>query len=316
MSKLTLPILISLLVFWLIGATWWFNSKYNYAAAFDSDHCSIPFILQDGSFQTKAEKSIFFEKSDWEPIIPMQTLNSFKSVALHLANNHNKTLTLIGWFGLDELNNSDFRNNGIARAEAVKNEIVNFGAPENNIVITSDSVSQIELSCGKIMGGVDFIFGEYSSAIAEKNNSSEKNNQLISLADENDDSENLQNADSKKNSIFNAKEVFIIFYNENTFKPDVTKEIDYYFKALAEFLDKNKKSKLHLMGHTDNVGNPKKHFNFGKYRARKLRDVIMTYGVAKNSIITDSRGSTEPLASNNSKEGRLKNRRVVITIIE
>jgi len=92
--------------------------------------------------------------------------------------------------------------------------------------------------------------------------------------------------------------------------------MDSYFKSLAEYLKEHPRNRLLLMGHTDNVGDKNKHFNFGKYRARKLRDVLLEYGIEKRRIKTDSKGSSKPLGSNATSEGRNKNRRVEISIIK
>lgn len=308
MSKLTLPIFLTLLVFWLIGATWWFNSKYDQLDEYDKTKCIVPFTLIDGNFQTKSEKTIIFESSDWEPIIPMQTLASLKSVALYLTNNNNKTLTLTGWFGKDEINNSDFSNIGLARADAIKNELVTYGVPDNNVKISSDSMDQIALTCGKIMGGVDFRFSEILASLS--------NSDSI-------DSNTLNNSKEKEEASlpavehsFDSKKTYMVFYEENTFKPEVTEHLDVYFSTLAEYLKEHPKDRLLLMGHTDNVGKKDKHFNFGKYRARKLRDVLLDYGISKSRIKTDSKGSSKPLETNKTKEGRYKNRRVEISIIQ
>jgi len=304
MSKLTFPILISLLVIWLISATWWFNKKYYEADSNSSSNCTIPFIVSQGSFSTKAEKTFYFEKSDWEPTIPLQALSSLKSVAAYLANDEKLKLNLKGWFGLNEINNSDFENIGHARAEAIKIELINFGAPENSISISSDSTKIIELNCKRILKGVEFEFNKNSIA---QNSNSPKTTLVV------EEKKQTNNSSIVKNE-FNPKKTYIVFYNENQFKPNVNEELDKYFMQLSEYLKKNPKKKLLLMGHTDSRGNKDKHFNFGKYRARKLRDAIMEYGVAKSRFSTDSKGSSEPLESNETREGRNKNRRVEIFI--
>lgn len=313
MSKLTLPLLLTLLVFWLVGATWWFNKKYDQIDAFEEEACVIPFTVQDGNFQTKSENTIIFELSDWEPTIPMQTLASLKSVALYLANNNKKTLTLTGWFGINETNNSDFPNNGLARADAIKNELLAYGAPEANIKIASSSTDQIELKCGKILGGVDFTWDTQPTlaSASESLVDSEKTKEKRNLSDE----QAVNNIPSSE-VIFDEKKTYIVFYEENTYRPKMDEEKDTYFKALAKYLKDHPRDRLLLMGHTDNVGDKKKHFNFGKYRARKLRDVLLEYDIEKRRIKTDSKGSSKPLDSNSTKEGRFKNRRVEITIIK
>ncbi len=311
MSKLTLPLLLFLLVIWLIGATWWFNKKYDHVNSFNDEECDVQFVLSDGNFQTRSESSMMFKISDWEPIIPMQTLSSLKSVALHLANSEEKTLTLTGTFGSNELNNSDFDNNGLARADAIKNELVAYGAPQQRIKIDAYEVEEIELRCGKIIGGVNFDF-QGSKTLAD--NSSETKKVKVEKAQEKPIE--VPQKKSSSNSIdFSPKKIYSVFYEENTFKVDMNEEIDNYFNQLAEYLKDNPRDRLLLMGHTDNVGSKDKHFNFGKYRARKLRDVLLEYGIQKRRIKTDSEGSSKPLASNGTSEGRYQNRRVEISVI-
>ena len=308
MSKLTLPLFLFLLVIWLMGATWWFNNKYDQLDQYEGQTCVIPFTVEDGNFQTKSENTIIFEPSNWEPIIPMQTLASLKSVALYLANNNEKKLVLKGWFGKNESNNSDFRNNGIARAEAIKRELITYGAPTEKIQIEADSSEIIELKCGKILGGVDFEF--------ITNNSIAQNNPAPITPPKEEVIQKNNNTNTNLENSFDAKKIYMIFYAENNFKPEINEEIDLYFKSLTKYLKEHPKDRLLLLGHTDNVGDSNKHFNYGKYRARKLRDVLLEYGIEKRRIKTDSKGSSKPLDSNDTSEGRYQNRRVEISIVE
>lgn len=321
MSKSIFPLLFGLLVVWLAGATWWFDKKYNQYEDLDKGKCVVPFAVKDGSFQTKSENTIMFELSNWEPTIPMQTLASLKSIALYLANSQKKVLILKGRFGTTETNNSDFANNGIARAEAIKSELVTYGAPAEKIKIEADSVEQIELVCGKIMNGVDFSFLEKQQPIAQntattttpkKEDATQKNEHSTASTTTVTTSTNTETVATD----FRPKKKFIVFYRENRFKPEVDEEIDTYFKGLSKYLKAHPRYRLLLVGHTDNKGSKDKHFNFGKYRARKLRDVLLSYGIEKRRIKTDSKGSSKPLGSNSTPEGRFKNRRVEISIIK
>ncbi|MFK8008409.1 MAG: OmpA family protein [Saprospiraceae bacterium] len=313
MSKLTFPLILSLLVIWLVVATWWFNSKYDQLDTYGNPNCEIPFSVSDGNFQTKSDNSIIFEVSDWEPTIPMQALSSLKSVALYLANNSEKKLILTGRFGMNELNDSDFSNNGIARAEAIKKELVSYGGPEKLIEVQADSVAKMSLTCGKIMTAIDFSF-EKQSEVAQVNVTKPVTKKETD-PDDNISTNEVENT-IKTESTFQEDKTYIVFYKENTFKPEVDEEMDSYMKSLAKHLKEHPKYRLLLVGHTDNVGDKSKHFNFGKYRARKLRDVLLDYKIEKRRIKTDSKGSSKPLGSNKNSEGRSQNRRVEISIIK
>jgi OOP family OmpA-OmpF porin len=311
MSKLIFPLILSLLVIWLGVATWWFNFKYNQLDTYGNPKCEVPFTILDGNFQTKSDNSITFEYSDWEPVIPLQALSSLKSVALYLANNSKKKLILTGRFGIDELNDSDFPNNGVARAEAIKKELVTYGAPGKLIEVKADSLAEINLICGKIMTGLEFNF-ETQDEIVQVNSVGKIKRNKTGLNTPINEIDTIL----KNESNFQENKTYIIFYRENTFKPEIDEKVDIYLKSLAKYLKENPKYRLLLMGHTDNIGDESKHFNFGKYRARKLRDVLLNYQIEKRRIKTDSQGSSAPIGSNNSLAGRTKNRRVEISIIK
>jgi len=241
----------------------------------------------------------------------MQALSSLKSVALYLANNSEKKLILTGRFGMNELNDSDFPNNGIARAEAIKKELVSYGAPDQLIEVKADSLAKIDLTCGKIMTGIDFNFEKQNTIAATETVEPKEPKTIQTNTPTETVVENI-----KTESTFDENKTYIVFYKQNTFKPAVDEEMNNYFESLAKHLKEHPKNRLLLMGHTDSRGDKSKHFNFGKYRARKLRDVLLEYGIEKRRIKTDSKGSSKPLASNSTSEGRNQNRRVEITIIK
>lgn len=84
---------------------------------------------------------------------------------------------------------------------------------------------------------------------------------------------------------------------------------------LASLLINNPKYKLHLEGHTDNVGDDEANMDLSKRRANSVRAYLVRRGVQEYRISTDGLGETRPVASNDTDEGRHQNRRVEMTII-
>ncbi len=91
-----------------------------------------------------------------------------------------------------------------------------------------------------------------------------------------------------------------------------SKEADIYFDSLITRLKDG--NDAFLVGHTDNVGNANKNHALGLKRAKMIRDMLIERGAPENRIFADSKGETSPIESNDTKEGRSKNRRVGITI--
>ena len=91
----------------------------------------------------------------------------------------------------------------------------------------------------------------------------------------------------------------------------------YYDKLdqLAKYLiDKN--AALALRGYADSIGNFKSNWNLSEKRAVVVKDYLVKKGVADNKIVTTPFGSTKPIATNKTAEGRQKNRRVEIKITD
>ena len=82
---------------------------------------------------------------------------------------------------------------------------------------------------------------------------------------------------------------------------------------LAELL-KTKNLTLTLIGHTDNVGEDADNLVLSKKRADAVKKYLVSKGVDSSNITTIGKGENEPLVSNETEQGRAKNRRVEFII--
>lgn len=73
--------------------------------------------------------------------------------------------------------------------------------------------------------------------------------------------------------------------------------------------------KVRLAGHTDNVGQPEANKALSQARAESVRNQLIQYGCQPEKITAIGYGDTKPVDTNDTEEGRQKNRRVEITII-
>jgi outer membrane protein OmpA-like peptidoglycan-associated protein len=73
---------------------------------------------------------------------------------------------------------------------------------------------------------------------------------------------------------------------------------------------------LHLAveGHTDSVGGDEYNQNLSERRAESVRDYFVQQGIQAGSIVARGFGKTEPIASNDTPEGRQQNRRVELIL--
>ena len=82
---------------------------------------------------------------------------------------------------------------------------------------------------------------------------------------------------------------------------------------LAASLQKYKDSDLMIVGHTDSKGTDSYNQDLSVRRARSAAGYLRSHGVTRN-IQALGRGETEPVATNDTDDGRQKNRRVEIAI--
>lgn len=84
----------------------------------------------------------------------------------------------------------------------------------------------------------------------------------------------------------------------------------------ATSLNQNPVTTVTIVGHTDTTGSDAVNNPLSIDRADAARDYLVSRGVARNRIMTDGRGSREPVADNNTSQGRDQNRRVEIYVAE
>ncbi|MEW6556238.1 MAG: OmpA family protein [Elusimicrobiota bacterium] len=89
------------------------------------------------------------------------------------------------------------------------------------------------------------------------------------------------------------------------------------FPVLNELLDKiraKKKPYIVIHGHTDNTGTDEYNLQLSLNRAQSVKNYFVGNVIAANKIRTAGFGKSKPLVSNETEEGRAKNRRVEILI--
>ncbi len=96
---------------------------------------------------------------------------------------------------------------------------------------------------------------------------------------------------------------------------NIDKDFNEFAGNLKIYFSKNKEDEILITGYTDNTGTPEANLYVGKKRAEFLKTKLSEHGIDKNRIKTVSKGQSSPIGDNNTEEGRNKNRRAVITII-
>lgn len=83
---------------------------------------------------------------------------------------------------------------------------------------------------------------------------------------------------------------------------------------VAEGLRNATRASILIVGHTDSVGSVPLNERLSQSRANNARSYLVSRGLPADIVSTEGRGSSEPVAENDSAAGRAQNRRVEIFV--
>jgi outer membrane protein OmpA-like peptidoglycan-associated protein/Tol biopolymer transport system component len=99
-------------------------------------------------------------------------------------------------------------------------------------------------------------------------------------------------------------------FNSSELLPESEKEI----AEIRKFLEKNPNIKIEIVGHTDNIGGVKFNKDLSENRAKSVYNALISKGIAKERLSSKGLGATQPIDTNDTEQGREKNRRVEFVI--
>jgi len=79
---------------------------------------------------------------------------------------------------------------------------------------------------------------------------------------------------------------------------------------IADIMKRYPEYKLRITGHTDNVGNDNRNRELSERRARSCYEYLSTRGISVSRMSYSGMGEVRPIGSNDTEEGRSRNRRV------
>lgn len=85
---------------------------------------------------------------------------------------------------------------------------------------------------------------------------------------------------------------------------------------IADLMKKYNNLKFQIQGHTDNVGSEESNLNLSLKRVNKILNYLVSKGVNQFNLNIKGFGETMPITTNETNEGRARNRRVEIKIID
>jgi len=99
-------------------------------------------------------------------------------------------------------------------------------------------------------------------------------------------------------------------------KSAIKKEYMPDIENIAKFIKAYPNIKIEVAGHTDSDGSDELNQKLSQRRAESVKKAIVKFGVDENRIVAVGYGESKPVSSNETAEGKARNRRTEIKILE
>ena len=269
-------------IFILLGS--WFLSNRLCGTSSSANQFSI----LDGSFKTGAIDPVTFGISGSKATVPKSSETEFKKIATYLKENDNRKLNLLGTYYASEKASNDL---GLARADAIKAKLEKLGAPKNRISISSQRLNNLQTG-DKIYNPISFEFmdAEVIPEISEE-------------------------AIETTENVSSVLDPFTLRFDSGESKLEMSPALEGYLERSLTYLVENPGTVLMVTGHTDDDGSSASNMRLSKSRASKVRRFLRNNGVKSAQVKYQGKGEIQPIATNETEDGKRLNRRVEIAIV-
>jgi OmpA-OmpF porin, OOP family len=196
--------------------------------------------------------------------------------SLALSASDTTSLEIVGWYCA---NLSFPENEELAKSRANEIRKLFSNIPDDRIIINTKKVE-----CDSLRPNYPEVAASFASRVRTKN-------------------------------IIEVENRTIIYFPPNSTKKLDNEGVETYLKNVANRVLKSGETIL-LTGHTDNLGAEATNLALGQKRADILKQYLVEKGVPSDKIRTFSKGESNPIADNETEDGRSKNRRTELQIIK
>lgn len=253
------------------------------------DPTSYPFAFKDSTYGYNVADNFNFNLSsgDFEMPVSFDINKGIEGLKSFLAQNSGKAIAITGLYKSDEENSTAWPNLGLARANSVKNYLVGLGIPSAQTDTFGKLMDNMVPSGNLLLGPITYEFAD---------NTDTNEGELKALLEK-----------IKGNPL-------VLNFNTGQAAINLTPEQRQKVADISRYLDKVNDASCSVVGHTDNTGSRATNIQLGQERADFVKAYLTRNGILESKISATSQGPDSPIASNDTEEGRTKNRRTVVTL--
>lgn len=260
---------------WFCFAIYWYVCKMKNNCCFfcETALTALTIADYDTTFLT-TDNHIQYEHSNNLPVIQKDVKKALILAAYYLRTHPYRTLTITGYYDKSESNPTDFDNLGLARADTIRQLLLDVEVPTDQLVITSIEKDDAKFYRNYIVKGNDFAF-QKKVVVSKK-----IEQQLL-----NDTMRIHFNSGVQGDFLFNSK-------------------THAYIDNVAIYLAQEPTATIVIIGHTDKVGSPAKNLQLGKQRAESIKKYLTRLSIKDKQIQTNSEGEDKPVQIGKPAENR------------
>jgi outer membrane protein OmpA-like peptidoglycan-associated protein len=250
---------------------------------------SYPFAFSDGDYAYNENDNYNFNLSSSSFLTPLsdKVTTGIASLKTYLADNAGKVINLTGYYKSDETNATAFPNLGLARANSVKNHLVENGISSTQINTMGKLMDEMISKDGVYLGPISYGLGNQAA-----------------------------DAEDELNALFDRINANPLVLNFQTNQASINLSAEQRQKVadISRYLDKVAGASCTATGHTDSQGPVATNQVLGQERADFAKEYLVNNGIPASKINAASKGESQPIADNMNAAGRAKNRRTVVTL--
>ena len=292
MNKTLLYILILLLIGWIILGAFLccrFLGGIGCGEEDNTTQTSYLWSLADGNnFRSGANDHFDFINSGYNYLPIGASLAALVDTsASYLKGHSDRSLVITGHYDNDEANNSILPTLGLARANQLKQLFVSKGVDSKQIRLADLMVDKTMTEGDTLFRGIDLGF------------------ETVTVSDE------------ERIPLLRDKLVgkpITLYFPSGEQRVVLSAEQRNTFADIIYYLDNVNESNLTVSGHTDNTGDETGNLRLSRKRAEFVMEYLIANGINSSRISAKGLGPNSPVASNDTSEGKAKNRRVEVVL--
>lgn len=301
--------MLGILLTIVLGSLLYSKLCYNYSLKKQLNDTSIVpdpnfFTIKGSNFEFHTNTNFNFYVNKGNLILPIDDSIDIgiEKLKKFFILNPNKKLVITGFLTSNEVNTPEFKNLGLARAQEVKKYFILKGLSTLQLEAKGEISDDWRTFSYTVYGPVTF-------HLAQREKDPSLNNDLILIKEKIKNEPLNQYFETNKSSRV-VKETFQDV-RASVFSTRTDKE---KFEDIKLYMANVKDASVLIVGYTDNVGNKEYNLILAQKRAEFSKNYLTKNGIEASRIVTESKGSNEPIGNNTSVHERDLSRRTVITI--